>query len=315
MMIMSQKLFSVRNRLAPDAPGQAGVMDEKLRNSLWNVILSRLFGKVGANQYGEISQDYHIFINLQRNFFKLPMDELEKHLGSRREWYKDIFFAMEWWQVYDLFEFVARRMIPFDAQEWERDTNLVLEAERTPYRLVSGSVVPCAEDASFESLRDTIRLLEAQQGMDLPAAACAELKAALAALALRPDADLKALSAACSKSIELICSFVSPDALDGVSASGPQLLSRVINDAEVCRPEWLQKAAAQVFVTHSDPAGSDTIAIQDAPALVGLASIVIGSLLRHSARLGRIELALPQAPRPTAPDPWGERHLVSGSRD
>jgi hypothetical protein len=311
-MIMSQKLFSVRNRLAPDGPAQAGVMDEKLRNSLWNTILSRLFGKVGANQYGEISQDYHIFINLQRNFFKLPMDELEKHLGSRREWYKDVFFAMEWCQVYDLFEFVARRMIPFDAQEWERDTNLVLEAERTPYRLVAGSVVPCAEDASFESLRDAVRLLDAQQGMDLPAAACSELKAALAALALRPEADLKALYAACSKSVELICSYVSPDSADGNASSGVQLLSRVINDADVCRPEWLRTAALQSFVHAPSRELAD---VEDAPALVGLASIVIGSLLRHSARLGRIELALPQALRPSVPDPWGERHLVSGSRD
>jgi hypothetical protein len=203
-------------------------------------------------------------------------------------------------------------MIPFDAQEWERDTNLVLEAERTPYRLVAGSVVPCAEDASFESLRDAVRLLDAQQGMDLPAAACSELKAALAALALRPEADLKALYAACSKSVELICSYVSPDSADGNASSGVQLLSRVINDADVCRPEWLRTAALQSFVHAPSRELAD---VEDAPALVGLASIVIGSLLRHSARLGRIELALPQALRPSVPDPWGERHLVSGSRD
>lgn len=315
---MSQKIFSVRYGFAPDPVAQAGTMDEKLRNSLWNVLLSRLFGKVGANQYGEINQDYHIFINLQRNFFKLPMDELEKHLGSRREWYKDIFFTMEWWQVYDLFEFVARRMIPFDAQEWERDTNLVFEAERSPYRLFSGSIVPCAEDASFESVRDSILLLDAQQGQDVPAAACAELKAALAALALRPDADLKSVHVSACKSIELICGYISshspesPEDTGGKESASQVLLERVLNDGEVCRPDWLRAAALGAFVGVDAGAPAE---VEDAPALIGLASLIIGALLRRGARLGRIELAPPQAPRPSAPDPWGERHLLSGARE
>lgn len=287
-------------------------MDDKLKNSLWNVILARLFGQIAANQYGEIRQDYHIFINLHRNFFKLPMDELEKHLSSRREWYKDCFLSMEWPQVCDFFEFVANRMIPFDAQEWERQTNLVFESENVPYRLISSCIIACDHEDTWESLRETVRLLQAQKEHEQPAAVLTALKAALAALGLRPEPDLPCVHASCQQAARLASQYILDPAAPTADRPCVTWVQRVLAEGDLCRPDWLRHAAQTAFVGEVH---NTLVDAADAHALVGLTSMFVAALLRQGAHRGRITLAQPQEPRPSQPDPWGESHRRARSQD
>lgn len=175
-MDLPSALYSERLGIELKATLPYGELSVTLRNALWNVILARLFGKISSNSLGEIRAEYHVFLNLQKNFFKLPSDELEKHLPSRRDWYKDVFFTMEWNLVYDFFEFVAQRMIPIDAMEWERETNLAMELAGGPCRLASGFWIPWAQNPLSPRLEfpfgtqakeffETQNQLEAWQGL------------------------------------------------------------------------------------------------------------------------------------------------------
>jgi hypothetical protein len=47
---MSEGFFSVKNGHAPSIAHRREGIDETLRTCLWNIVLSKLFGKVGANQ-------------------------------------------------------------------------------------------------------------------------------------------------------------------------------------------------------------------------------------------------------------------------
>lgn len=303
---MSEKTFSERNGLAPEHPlPQEGISDT-LRICLWNVVLARLFGKLGANQYGEISQDYHIFINLQRNFFKLPMDEFEKHLSSRREWYKDVFFTLDWWRVFDFFEFVARKMIPYDAQEWERDTNAALTSEGSAYRLVGGSVIPVGEPLAANALSETLNVLEAQSLSE----ALSALKDALALFSkaretkiMNKTMDSNDICAKAKRAVSLACEHAT--ATQNVS------LEEAFGDAALAIPGSLQKAFLSVFgnteAREREALGTDTEVIE---AILTQAACAVNLVLARAVRAGKVEPRERVAHKPTPPDPWGERHVV-----
>ena len=300
---MSEGFFSVRTGHAPSTAQRREGIDETLRTCLWNIVLSKLFGKVGANQYGEISQEYHIFVNLQRNFFKLPMDEFEKHLASRRDWYKDVFFTWEWWRVFDFFEFVARKMIPYDAQEWERDTNAALEAEGSMYRLVGGSVVPLGETVAARSVAEALNVLEAH-GLD---EALAELKAALALFSKgretpnTPEA-LKGseVCAHATRAVKGACSFA--------TANASATVEHTLADESLAIPLRLQKSCLAVFGASGDQ--EDATEPELVEAILTQAACTVNLLIARAVRAGVVPARERIAHKPTPPDPWGERHLV-----
>ena len=293
-------------------------MDDALRTALWNIVLARLFGKVGANQYGEISQEYHLFINLQRNFFALPMDELEKHLGSRREWYKDVFMTMEWWRVYDFVEFVARRMIPYDATEWERDVNEAFAAQRAGNTLAGGSVVPFEGDGAVAALGEALSLLEAHE----VSPAHRYVKSALAALALRPEADAAQAIAHARAAVGTAACYVMgrpfPQATalsaqidDASQAALDDALAAALDDATLALPTAFVTVGRALFLQpEANHARSTSERTTEAQALVSFASGFVALLVHRGVAAGKVPERERVTHRPTPPDPWGERKLV-----
>lgn len=145
--------FSQRAGLEPShTPLLTESMSKDLLISLWNIILGRLFGKLGSNAYGEITQEYNVFIALWKHFFKQPMDEFERLLGARKDWYRDAYDTMEWNRVYDFLEFIAGRMLPYDAAIFTADVNEALAAEYAAYRFAGNKIVCMSDTKSAETL-------------------------------------------------------------------------------------------------------------------------------------------------------------------
>jgi hypothetical protein len=320
--------FSERHGLTQRPALRPESMDEPLRTGLWNVLLARLFGKIAVNQYGEITSEYHVFINLQRNFFKLPMDEFEKHLASRREWYKDAFATMEWWRVYDFVEFVARRMIPYDSEEWVRDVNAVLEAENAAWRLAGESVVPVSSGEA-SALKETLVLAEAHDAADV----VVRLKAGLAAIAARrydgesvetrtPAGSDEAGAAAAvwreaRAALEAAARYVVTGTIDEAGRGSPQgaadgaahgaahgesYLTLVLDDSSLGLALGLRAAARSLFGPEAAPPDK----LHQARAALIMASACVGCLVDAAVETGRLPARTRVAPRPIPADPWGE---------
>lgn len=308
--------FSERNgHVSPSGELQIASMDGALRTALWNVVLSRLFGKLGANMYGEITQEYHVFINLWRNFFKQPMDQFDKHLASRREWFKDVFDTMEWYVVYDFFEFCAQKMIPFDAQDFARETNAALESERAGYRLAGNHVVPATSVAAAETLLEALETAEVHGAKDVDR----HLKAGLAAWSRRPDPDLKAVLKAVPLSIGAACRHIlstgrgqaTPDLASG---SDDAHLSAVLDDPRLGlsaarKRALLELHGAAVWAELADASERDAAgsAVVTYSFLEGAAFCAF--LLGSAAEAGLVPPVAKRIHRPATPDPWGERKL------
>lgn len=297
---MNDSLFSVRNGLQTDTELQICGMNTNLRNALWNVLLARLFGKLSCNSDGDITQEYHVFVSLQKQFFRLPMDELERHLASRREWYKDLFFTMEWWQIYDLFEFVARRMIPYDLQELERDLNETLARENAAYRLVAGALVPIPDDGARESIKNLLGQLRGYRDLEWIHASETSLKESIEALGLRPEPNL---AVAAQKSLESITGLLAH--LDGAQEADhiSEPTWRGLRSPGLGFPEWMIQALTGAWQT--EPAD-----VEEAWAVLALSSAACRLVLMRSVAQGWLPKRELESPQAAIPDPWGERHLV-----
>ena len=332
--------FSQRNGLEPAVkPLLTHSISPELRIQLWNVLVARLFGKLGSNMSGNIIQEYHVFITLWRHYFKLPMDDYERQLAARREWYRDIFDAMEWNQVYDFVEFIAARMVPYDASVFVADVNEALAAEHSAYRFVANKMVCIAESLAAKNLAsavdDTKRyaFLEAEE----------HLNAAIAFLGQRETPNFAQAIACAQKAFE--------SALGAAEKLGP--LQSSLREAhegaltedghkktvfpvdEKAYSILLQRAKQALLEinmhrkmgTAHQNEDSPTLANPDAKPdekkeptrancefFVGHAGLWVRYLIAGAVENGFL-LEIPhQELKPTNPDPWGEKRRIEQPR-
>jgi hypothetical protein len=91
---------------------------------------------------------------LYHNYFKLPLDTIP---GDWREVFSKLrkyHFSCEWYEVYDLIEFVAHSFShpKFKDKEFIRACNDVLESEMSAYRFIDGKVAPITDRREIEQI-------------------------------------------------------------------------------------------------------------------------------------------------------------------
>lgn len=117
-------------------------LSPEARMGFWNVFLSRVFGRVTLKRDGQIGEDYYVFLLLWKQFYKNPMDEYERDFAERKDWYRDQFEALESIRLFDLLEFVAKKMVVSDAGQFVAEVNTIFELENIPYRMLQHHIVP-----------------------------------------------------------------------------------------------------------------------------------------------------------------------------
>lgn len=135
-------------------------MDNDLRNGLWNVLYDQMLSEIQLIGHISVDSDWNSAIrSLWHDFFKLKIDEIiwqnaphvKKHI---KEW----FFTAEWYEIYDLIEFVTNFVGNIDTNEFKSDCNDVMEKELSAYRFVGNEVAPITdkvETGEIESALDT----------------------------------------------------------------------------------------------------------------------------------------------------------------
>jgi hypothetical protein len=94
------------------------------------------------------------------HYFKLPLDTLpEFDAGRPRSGYqvvREYFFEAEWWQVYDLIEFVLKQIDPEWRDRLKDIVNNFLESENAAYRVVDDEIVEITDAAEIEAIESAI---------------------------------------------------------------------------------------------------------------------------------------------------------------
>ena len=146
--------FSERYQLAPEKEIQLTTVDIELFNRIWNIFYDREY-EVGTWTWrGQIA----ITEKLLDSFgctYAYPRDyyERNKNIAKLRKFLMDA----EWYFLYD---FIERYVESFDntieRKNIEKTVNLVLEQEKSGYRMVKGLITPITNSVELESIKKSM---------------------------------------------------------------------------------------------------------------------------------------------------------------
>jgi len=143
---------------------QIDTIDSELRNRLWNAILEL---KGGTDQYDHYRES--TFQQLSRviwkDFFNYPMDKLpiwrvnstervdsDEMIAQLRTW----FFKAEWFEVYDLIEFLSSQDLYYSGASFDESFNSALKKEMSAYRVLQGSIVQLTSEEEIMEIENAI---------------------------------------------------------------------------------------------------------------------------------------------------------------
>lgn len=260
--------------IVPRLALQVGSVDAPLRNRLWTLVHGHfvepavrsfeLFRSGPGDLLAEQAWD---------EFFKAPLDTMPRDgrfASQIREW----FFEAAWFQIYDLLEWLAQEH--FDARQFTRDCNAVLEAEMSGYRLVHGHVTPIVATMELEAV-------EAAAGQPV-VAVHQHLRQALAHLSDKQSPDYRNAIKEAISAVEAAARHVADDS----KATLAQAL-KAIDRADSLHPA-MKSAFEKLYGYTSDEGGirhalsGTTPDFEDAKFMVVACSAFANYLLGKSAR-------------------------------
>ena len=155
--------FSRRYGLQPLKEMQVKSIDTELRTSLWNVLNENVLSRLEPRNNYQYLRSYasiHVFYySLWRDFFRRSVDVLEA--WSPNDAYIDLrkyFFEAEWYQLYDLLEFLLSQSSVEDPPAFEAALNFVLEREYAGYRFISGIATRMTSEQETETIKAALAL-------------------------------------------------------------------------------------------------------------------------------------------------------------
>src|SRR5438128_2149034 len=137
---------SIRTQLQVDS------IDADLRNKLWNV-LCRMFLDQRFSQNGYIEESVEqLGRALWHDYFKLPFDTMQDWDNVYNH-IREYFFECQWFEVYDLIEFVANNYRDErTAGEFILVCNHTLETEVSGYRFVNGKIAEITNETEIAEI-------------------------------------------------------------------------------------------------------------------------------------------------------------------
>lgn len=182
-------LFSQRKGLEPIKNIiQADSMDQDLRIGLWNQLQFFYWSEVRGVWLHEHSNRSHFILceRLWVDFFKKPLDELEKYFPNIFGHIKSYYFGCNWNEVYDFIEFVTNNYpVPDVNVLFEKACNKVLEKELSGYRFVNSQITEITSKEEVSEIEEALNIPDKFKGTR------AHLKSALKNLSDRKSPDYR----------------------------------------------------------------------------------------------------------------------------
>ena len=146
------EVFSDRYQLKPEKEIQLNDVDYALFNRIWNVFyrdqrekweVHSVFQSVGAveNLLDSFGQSY-----------EYPTTSFEKDRNVEK--LKNYLMGSEWYEIYDFLERYLKIIEP--KKQLEKQLNIILEEEKSGYRIVKGLVTPITNNIELTSLAKSL---------------------------------------------------------------------------------------------------------------------------------------------------------------
>lgn len=179
--------FSQRLGLQPvKTQLQIDSIDDDLRIGLWNVVDTHYLKKFEPSPRAHLGKIF--FQLLYLSFLKLPLDSIDRFYSERCKRLRAWYFGWEWFQVYDFIEFLGQiEMTGFNAAQFRKVCNEVLEKELSGYRFVSAQITPITNDIELNEIEQAIEISQEKKMLGVKT----HLTTALAFLSDRKNPDYR----------------------------------------------------------------------------------------------------------------------------
>lgn len=207
----------------PPSSIQLDSMNDPLANSIYNFILLR---------FGEWDSLRILVTLIASEFLKVPLDKVPLYEGMpymTKEWLREIYFPLRWYEKYNLLEFVAdnAHRIPHrflkptkeSIQEW---ANQILEREMSGYRFIQGELVPISSQAEVEAIEQAVSKSVAV-GLE---GARIHLLSSLELLGRKPEPDFRNSIKEAISAVESAVKSITGEAGGGLNKALKELASR-----------------------------------------------------------------------------------------
>jgi hypothetical protein len=147
---------------------QINRMSDELRNSVWNLFFNIYDPPDDRGENYWVRVAHHI----AEFFRKVPKDNISLHHYDCRRWVKDYFYGLDWYEVYDLTEFLVHNHsimtktyfsglgIYHDHRVTESELiielNDLMERELLGYRFVSGFLTPISDKVEVDEIEAAV---------------------------------------------------------------------------------------------------------------------------------------------------------------
>lgn len=142
-------LFSERNKLLPEPILQINSLDTKSRNMFYNLVEPIFYGE------NYESDDAH-YRRAAWHYFFHEIDYTDFRFD---QFYKKWFFDIEWYQIFDLIEWlygILPNIEHIDQKRFEPITKYILIKNNIGFSFVDGVFVPITNEIEMDSLQETI---------------------------------------------------------------------------------------------------------------------------------------------------------------
>ncbi len=134
-------------------------MDDDLRNTLWSLVKIYFLDE---NQY--LSHFTTFMKDTWFSYLKLPIDTLSDDPENFVEKIREYFFHVDWYEVYNLLEFVVSNGMKNEGDELIDACNQVLERENSAYRFVGQQIVEITSQEEINEIETAITNAEPYAG-------------------------------------------------------------------------------------------------------------------------------------------------------
>ncbi|MDO8126797.1 MAG: hypothetical protein Q6359_06175 [Candidatus Brocadiales bacterium] len=188
------KGFSERQGFTKPPIIQINSITPSLRNLLWNSILyyldtirpNPLLDDILSEGIFKPKDRRSLFVEwIAGSFLKVALDDLPKNNVDLQQWLKKAFYELEWYKIYDCFQYLMQDEEGFAKECPPQKINEILEGENSGYRLTNGEFVPITNEQEIKEIEGAI---EKTVEVGLEGAATHLLKAR-SLLAKKPEPD------------------------------------------------------------------------------------------------------------------------------
>jgi hypothetical protein len=270
-------LFSQRKGLKPvKSVIQVDSMNEDLRNSLWNALMLFYFGKVNMKE--ELLALLWVF------YFKKPIDLYKGRFISVFKETRKYFFGCEWYEVYDLIEFIANNYPDNEVnRKFMQYCNWILEKESSAYRFVSGRIVQITSEIEIAQIEESLEKTKSLKGVH------AHLKRALELLSDRKNPDYRNSIKESISAVESICKLITGED----KATLGKALGKIEKEGKIKIHPALKKAFENLYGYTSDAEGirhglldEPNLDFEDAKFMLVSCSAFVNFLIGKASKFG-----------------------------